>query len=263
MTPANEPPYAGVRIFVTKMVHKLASHHQERGLWFTIALVAKNLLYYLRLALDANFDRKYGVRTSGWAFLEQLEIDSPNKSEGIRYQPSSEMHLRRMFSCLPRSLNEFTFVDFGSGKGRALLAAADYAFKRIVGVEFSPALHAKSVDNIRKYSNPGRKCFDVCSVCMDAEDFAIPDGPCVFYFFDPFRGGVMKRVLANIAHAHRRSGSKMFIIFYAPMHCDFVEELGIFQRLVTPPLPFDPSLPMQYKFVLFETRDAVKSAQPT
>jgi predicted RNA methylase len=35
---------------------------------------------------------------------------------------------------------ETTFVDIGSGKGRALIIAAEYAFKRIIGVEYSPSL---------------------------------------------------------------------------------------------------------------------------
>jgi hypothetical protein len=36
---------------------------------------------------------------------------------------------------------DLVFIDLGSGKGRTLLMASDYPFRRIVGVELLPALH--------------------------------------------------------------------------------------------------------------------------
>jgi len=49
-------------------------------------------------------------------------------------------------------LRDFTFVDLGSGKGRVLLMASHYPFKRIIGVEFIPELHQVAQENIRKYT---------------------------------------------------------------------------------------------------------------
>jgi hypothetical protein len=49
-------------------------------------------------------------------------------------------------------LQDFTFIDLGSGKGRVLLMAAAYGFKRIIGVEFMPELHRVAEENIRKYT---------------------------------------------------------------------------------------------------------------
>lgn len=34
-------------------------------------------------------------------------------------------------------LQDYDFLDFGSGKGRTLLMAASFPFKKITGVEFS------------------------------------------------------------------------------------------------------------------------------
>jgi hypothetical protein len=50
------------------------------------------------------------------------------------------------------TLQDFTFIDLGSGKGRALLMASAYPFKRIIGVEFMPELHRVAQENIRKYT---------------------------------------------------------------------------------------------------------------
>ena len=53
------------------------------------------------------------------------------------------------------ALGDFTFIDLGSGKGRVLLMASDYPFKKIIGVEFMPELHRAAQENITGYSNGG------------------------------------------------------------------------------------------------------------
>jgi tRNA G46 methylase TrmB len=50
-----------------------------------------------------------------------------------------------MVSRLNISFEDFTFFDFGSGKGRALHLASEFPFKNIIGVEFSSKLHARSL----------------------------------------------------------------------------------------------------------------------
>ena len=52
----------------------------------------------------------------------------------------------------PLEYSRFTFVDYGSGKGKAMFLAAEYPFKRIVGVEFAPALHEIACKNLNTSS---------------------------------------------------------------------------------------------------------------
>jgi predicted RNA methylase len=51
-------------------------------------------------------------------------------------------------------LHRFSFVDFGSGKGRVLLVASHYPFREVVGVEFSPELQKIAEGNIRSTKAP-------------------------------------------------------------------------------------------------------------
>ena len=74
--------------------------------------------------------------------------DSPNRQFAVRYQPSSVEEFGRLMGKLDVDHREFVFVDYGSGKGRVLMLAADYPFKRIVGVEFSPPLDRIARENI-------------------------------------------------------------------------------------------------------------------
>ena len=42
-------------------------------------------------------------------------------------------------------------VDYGSGKGRVLVVAAELGIQRIVGIEFSPGLVAIAKCNLERY----------------------------------------------------------------------------------------------------------------
>ena len=86
----------------------------------------------------ARFDRRYGVDTSGHIPLGKLGISSSNAVYGVPYEPVTPSYFSRMVESVTLAPGTHVFVDLGSGKGRALMLAASYPFKRIVGVEFSP-----------------------------------------------------------------------------------------------------------------------------
>src|SRR5438552_13937135 len=48
------------------------------------------------------------------------------------YQPTEPSLFHEMLKALKIDFREFTFIDLGSGKGRVLLMAANYPFRRIV-----------------------------------------------------------------------------------------------------------------------------------
>lgn len=148
------------------------------------------------------FDRASGVDTCGYS--------------DWRYEPTPADAFRKMIGTLPASLEDFTFVDFGSGKGKVVLLASAHAFRRIVGVELWPDLHQIARKNLRRYRGEVR-CRSVELVCCDAAEYPIPEEPAVFYFFNPFRENVLSRVLENIRASLDRHPRPVFVIFYAPV----------------------------------------------
>jgi SAM-dependent methyltransferase len=248
------PSKQGFSAVIRRALKKL----QGEGIRGSLGIAAKNLVYHYRVWRDSGFDKSHGVRTSGYVYLEDLDIPSANKDQGVRYQPSSTMHFRAMLAHLPPNLERFTFIDFGCGRGRALLLALDYPFKAVIGVEFSPALQAEAQRNIELYQTDSRQCLRVEARLGDATSLSIPPGPLVVYFFDPFRNEVMRRVLANITDSYCKSPRKIFLLYYAPVHADMVLQTGIFHPLPTRPLPHDPALPRQYGFKMFGTRPTAR-----
>jgi SAM-dependent methyltransferase len=168
----------------------------------------------------SEFDSAHGVNTDGdvggWTYLSDLDIPSPNWIYGRNYAGTEPERFAAVLAGLQISFEEFAFVDFGSGKGRVLLMASEFPFKKIVGIEFSSELHAIARQNIGKYSGPRQKCKSIESVCMDFIEFELPPEPCVLYFFDPCEKRVMSQVLERIRRSLRGHPRKIYLVYVAP-----------------------------------------------
>src|SRR6185436_12939628 len=98
------------------------------------------------------FDQQFGTETSIHIPLSELDIQSPNYAFGVEYSPVMPSRLQAAIECLQIDHARFTFVDLGSGKGRGLLLAAAWPFRRVLGVEFSKDLHETALRNIACFS---------------------------------------------------------------------------------------------------------------
>lgn len=157
------------------------------------------------------FDSRHGVDTQVDVDLSALQIDSPSKLRGHRYHATPPVSFGRALKKLRLNFSDYTFIDFGSGKGRTLLMASDFPFKRIIGVEFGEQLHRHAVTNIQRYK--ARHDTQIQSVNVDATQFPLPDGPLILYFFNPFDGVVLRQVLANVQQAASTSKRNIFILY--------------------------------------------------
>jgi hypothetical protein len=179
--------------------------------------VAKSLRPELRLS---EFDRAHGVDTDGrfggWTYLSDLEIHSANWIDGHDYSPIEPDRFKRVLECFEISFEGFTFIDFGSGKGRALLMASEYPFRQIIGLEFSPELHRIAEDNITRYFSPRQKCREIRSQKVDFANFALPPEASVLFFFDPCRGRVLAEVTAGIGRSLLACPRPLYVAYVAP-----------------------------------------------
>lgn len=163
------------------------------------------------------FDWRYRVRTRGDVHLDSLAIGSPNAAHGIQYHPTHPKSSRLVFESLPiGDFSRYVFIDLGSGKGRMLFRAAEYPFRKIIGVEFAPELHAIAQENVRTYRNRRRACFDIESVNMDAAKFPLPLSDTVIYMFFPFRRPVMEPLLARLDESLERHPRDVVLVYMNP-----------------------------------------------
>jgi hypothetical protein len=111
------------------------------------------------------------------------------------------------------SLRDFTFIDLGAGKGRALLMAADYPFRKILGVEFMPEWHHAAQANIARYASERQQCRQIDVLCADARDFEFPAVPLVVYLFNPFSEPTFATVLENLRRSVEHSPRPVYVAY--------------------------------------------------
>jgi SAM-dependent methyltransferase len=150
----------------------------------------------------SDFDLHHGLATdgdySGRTYLSDLNISGHNWIDAVDYIPIEPQRFRYLMASLPIPFAEYTFIDFGSGKGRALLLASEFPFKRIMGVEFSPELHQIAQQNIARYRSGAQKCRTIDPLLADFTQFPLPAGPLLMFFFDPCSAAILNQTLANI-----------------------------------------------------------------
>lgn len=224
---------------------------RTEGVGPTAGLIKKNLLHEFRLYLDGSFDRKYGTRTSGVFYLQELDIASENVRHGVYYEPTPTKVFLEVLSGLGIRYEDFAYYDVGSGMGRTLLLASQFPFREIVGIEFSEKLHRRAVENIRVYRDPAQRCSSITSLCLDATRFVPPPRAAVLFFYNPFEGPVMKAVLANIERSCAEHPRKIILIYYNPLWADLIDELGFLPHKRSVPISHDYSRAMQRKVLIY------------
>lgn len=132
------------------------------------------------------------------------------------YQPIEPEIFRAMMQALPIDFSEFTFADIGSGKGRALLLASEFPFRRIVGVELLPELHRIALGNLANFVARGGMP-PMESVCGDATVFEFPSEPLVVFFFHPLMGTNFRKVLANLQSSLTQHPRPLFVVYANPI----------------------------------------------
>ncbi len=163
---------------------------------------------------DIDFDCDNRVDTT-WANLS-LRTRVRELFAGKPYQPSDPLTFHEMMAQLAINFRKFTFLDLGSGKGRALLMASDYPFHRMVGVELLPELHAIAQANVAGYASGRQQCREFELHCGDARQFELPPEPLVVFLFDPFPPEVLREVVAQIEGSVRKTPRTVFIAYQNP-----------------------------------------------
>lgn len=179
------------------------------------------------------FDQEFGTDTDGIVHLWRLRIESPYRKRGVRYQATDADFIRRALRALPIQTEEFVYVDIGSGKGRTLLVASEYPFRRVIGVEFSPELNAIAAENIRKYRHR-QQCPDVSSICADAARWEFPIQNAVLFMYNPFDEDVLRRVLGNLRDSLAQHERDIYIIYRHPVFSRLLDGAEFLERIETP-----------------------------
>jgi len=195
----------------------------RQGSLITLRVLFSEVWGFLRDSTPEQRRRRYGDMEYDW----DHGVDTTSATVGWRdrllgvfhspYQPTEPALFHEMLASLPVHYADFTFIDLGSGKGRTLMMASDYPFRKIVGVELLPELHRIAQANLRKYSSPNQKCFALESIRADAQAFQFPDAPFVLYLFNPLPEAGLGTVIANLEQSLREHPRPAFVLYHNPL----------------------------------------------
>jgi hypothetical protein len=182
---------------------------KAEGPGYTLRRSGTRLVLLARARLTEElYERRFGIRTRGKISLEALGIDDP---EAVWYAPTSYPAFFNAMKHVPIS---GAFADYGSGLGRALIAAGTFPFKRVTGVELSQSLVSRSLENVAKARRT--VCRDIEVICTNAAHWQVPSDVTVFHFFNPFLEQTLRTVAENIARSLREAPRQAWIVFANP-----------------------------------------------
>lgn len=197
----------GLRELIVRLLRRLGLGGRELAAWRKQKMEA-----------DAEFDRKFGTDTGGVQNLaDEHGIVGENAKHGLAHIASDPLQFRQIIDTLNLALSEYTFVDLGCGKGRALLLAAQFPFKSIIGIDFVPSFVEAARSNVNTAASHGLRG-DIEVVVGDATQFALPLGALLIYLYNPFDSHVVGKVARHLQESYQEDRRPLVVVYANPVH---------------------------------------------
>ncbi|MGH9514724.1 MAG: class I SAM-dependent methyltransferase [Terriglobales bacterium] len=180
---------------------------------------------------DMDYDWEHRVNTTGATLSWQTRLLGLLHSV---YQPIPPQQFREIMSTLSAHLapeanfSQFTFIDIGAGKGRALLLASEFGFRRIIGIELLPELVQVALENVRDFEHRGMRS-GIEVICNDAANFAFPAGPAVVFLFNPLPQSSFRMFLENLEKWLHQNSDPVYVVYANPI---FEQTIGAVRSLI-------------------------------
>ena len=201
---------------------------------------------------DGNHPRKTRERIRKWrlGINTRGQIDLGHDDSCFQYEGTDYSLLDRALQFLRQAEEDVVFLDYGCGKGRAVLAAGMRPFWRVIGVELDQGMIQHARNNLAVVHHR-MTCRDVELIATDATRYVVPDDVNAAFMFNPFGGPVLDAVIARIRASLDRCSRKttLFFIYPPEYETDPFEELGWCSRITEIPVPGYRKL----RFLVYQT----------
>ena len=184
------------------------------------------------LWLEARMERRLGIDTAGIDHdLAGLGVPHAGLAHAHAYQPVQVRVFARIMRAAGIEPARHVMVDFGSGKGRALILGAEYGFKRQIGVELAPALHAAAVRNVQAYRQRRPDAPPIELHCGDAAGWPIPEEHLFIFLYNPFAEPVVARIARRLEISLRRQPRDVVVAYRNPVYSRVFDALACLERV--------------------------------
>jgi len=216
-------PYSDLSSDLKKMLYGILFYIKKRGLCSSLLIFVNSL----RERLWFITHRKSAITFKDFNIIEK-NLD--NQTHSTFYAPTPIIP----FFKLVRKLDlptESVFVDYGAGKGRAMILAAESGrFSKIKGLEFSPSLYKIGQKNTQYYAE--KKQIDYFHLMnTDVLDYEVKSEDNFFYFFHPFDATILEKCLENIYASLKTTPRRALLIYQSNTkdYTNFISKEGSFK----------------------------------
>jgi SAM-dependent methyltransferase len=155
------------------------------------------------------FDQIHGVDTSGLVPARHLLTGHANDEHVTAYYGVAPSILRSLIdhwreTIPPHPISSYTFVDVGAGKGRGVLVASEYRFRKVVGIELNPQLVSIARSNAQHWTRTQEAdptsgpIAPIDILEQDATEFELPATPTLLFMFHPFEAPVLQQFIERV-----------------------------------------------------------------
>ena len=182
------------------------------------------------------FDQQHGIETGGLIPATALQTGHANDRHITAYYgvaPSIlDALIERWLETKPLfSIDHYTFLDVGAGKGRALLVASLHPFHRVVGIELNAALAAVARSNLAAFPQAASPLAPVDLIEGDALAAPLPDTPTLAFLFHPFEAPVLRKFLARLVQAFHGRAGHLDVLYVNAEHAAVFDRNPAFTQL--------------------------------
>jgi len=227
----------GVRVAISDSFGRFTRYFRKHGLAATLRRFTQNAAPAAAPAKEAGqakpdpFDVLHGTDTGGRISGKDIAGVSLSALYSTAYVGTPPSAFTQALAVLPIRYEDFSFVDVGCGKGRALLIAAEFAFPRLVGVELSDELCTIARSNISIALDPERAS-RISVVNQDATKIIYPDGPLLLFLYNPFGSPILRRVLKNLERQVQESPRPVYLLYgWDPGYKEVMESFPFLRRI--------------------------------
>jgi SAM-dependent methyltransferase len=196
---------------------------QEKGIVQTVKIAGN-------MVTDLFFDWKYGTDTRQFIDRNELDTQSDNRSHSAPYRATRVRPLLHLLNRLhlPQDCN---FVDIGAGKGRVLLIASQYGFRKVVGIEFSGELCAIARRNVEAFFRKAKRLSSIEVIETDATKYHFHAEDRVLFMYNPFDTFILAKVLDNMRRSLEEKPRRIWLIYNGPRNLDhdLIKNAALFQ----------------------------------
>ncbi len=204
-------------------VRELATATRARlrsdGLWWVLAAAIRtSTAFGTKFSEEIMFEFHTRTRTRGDYWSSQQVIAKALYGDAHHYRPIERRLMNEALGAVEMDALASTFIDLGCGKGRALVVAAEFGWRRLVGVEYDPKLAARAKKNAASYSRRRLSSPDLSFEIIegDAAMYEPPAGPFLLFMYNPFGEQTASAVIDRVIHSWKSDPRPVSVIYAFP-----------------------------------------------